>query len=1349
MGLLVAAGFVLFTRHQLVLQTHRAGGGGPVAGAAKIAPFRILSTNTPATLAAEARTNRLWRLSNTTRTLDELGRDPHAILLANALIDTRAGLSLAIPDKLRAKGDPKAYIVQAHGPISPTFRAMLASSGGRVVSYIPNNAYLVLMDQTAADAIQGLGFAVVPYEPYFKVASSLLPWMDPPLPAGATLNVEVFPGTEQDFITAVPASGGKVLSQTPSQIGTIFNVLPPADWTAVADLPYPHIVEPSARRVPANDLARATVSVAPDSQTTSNYMGLSGSNVLVEVNDSGIDATHPDFETWGSAPVRVTGDSVQSLVDTDGHGTHVAGIIAGDGFESITVTNAQGSILTNMAGAVANVGSGNPGQFRGMAPNATLYSVGGVYGGGDPNPISDMYLQEAPALTNALISNNSWVYGGDEAYDLAAASYDAAVRDALPLATGSQPVLFVFAAGDEGNGDDSSDPGAGTADTVDSPGTAKNVITVGAIQEDRNITNQVTNAVGTVSEPWQAETSTGYRIAGFSSRGNVGINTEGVNGRFKPDVVAPGTFIVSTRSSQWDINAYFTSSDTNNNVVDLTVEVPGNTLSENDFPTIPTNTVEVTIDAVPDANSPTPFPALPIYTWRFGGTPLQNMYTNEVSIPPDNPALSQILVDEQTYISAFPYAISNNTAQPIEFDIIEDTVTTNNPGNYELVLSNLDQDIGTPNPASTGPGPYYRYETGTSMSAANVSGVLADIADYFTNTLRLTPSPALLKAMLINGARPTGEYGLQVANSINYEGWGLANLTNSVPAGLTNQAGAGCSEFILDQSPTNALATGGSHTYLVTVTNATALALLPLRVTLAWTDPAGDPAAAIKLVNNLDLVVTNLSANPPIVYYGNDISSGDFNNPHGTNDVVAYDYVNNVKNVYISQPVGTNYSITVLGRDVNVNAVTANSNNVAQDFALVISSGEGEVANAMTVTDGGQLYNPTGDQDVTYIITTNTPLMDQFAGASTPLLGTNQVDFAPGSPYAANAVDTLGMTNQWHFYVVTNSMVNTNGASLSLSNAAFITFLPNTLSIPRMGVYAADVDNATTPGADIDLYVTTDSNLLTLSPVTISNCINGTQIGASAGTPPVFNGASLNLTGTQFVVDTNSTYSQVYYIGVYSERQMAAEYDFLSVFTATPFSEMNNGNEIINGIPLPNAIPDGSPKYPGLAYTFGLALYPMEVGQVIVNDVIVHQNYGDLIGTLNHNGTSAVLNNHDELGSPPGPYNLTYSDGGVTNQTGCDIVRRAGQPAELLRQPGHRHMDVDRGGHGADAYRLRGGLEHYPGALYAPHQGHQFDGGARQLGLYFSRRAGGVHQPDGVCHEYGRATRSAAAGVIR
>ena len=287
-------------------------------------------------------------------------------------------------------------------------------------------------------------------------------------------------------------------------------------------------------------------------------LNLTGTNILVEVNDTGIDALHPDLLAGGfyNRASDVIGDAPQSLVDTNGHGTHVAGIIAGDGAKSMTVTNAPGSILNN--------GQGTNYQFRGMAPGATLYSVGGIEGGADTNIISDFYFQEAPALTNALISNNSWVYDGDNAYDLSAASYDAAVRDALPFVTGSQPVLFVFAAGNAGDGLDTADLGGGIADSIESPATAKNVITVGALQEDRNITTTVTNADGTVTNAWQAMTSTSTRVAGFSSRGNVGIGTEGAFGRYKPDVCAPGTFIISTRSEQWDINSYFYQDPTNN-----------------------------------------------------------------------------------------------------------------------------------------------------------------------------------------------------------------------------------------------------------------------------------------------------------------------------------------------------------------------------------------------------------------------------------------------------------------------------------------------------------------------------------------------------------------------------------------------------------------------------------------------------------------------------------------------------------------------------------------------------------------------------------------------------------------
>ena len=74
-------------------------------------------------------------------------------------------------------------------------------------------------------------------------------------------------------------------------------------------------------------------------------------------------------------------------------------------------------------------------------------------------------------------------------------------------------------------------------------------------------------------------------------------------------------------------------------------------------------------------------------------------------------------------------------------------------------------------------------------------------------------------------------------------------------------------------------------------------------------------------------------------------------------------------------------------------------------------------------------------------------------------------------------------------------------------------------------------------------------------------------------------------------------------------------------------------------------IPDGTPAHPGTAYIFALAIQPIEVQDVIVSNQIVHQNFGDLTGTLSHDSKAVVLNNHDSLGNPPGPYNFIYDDG--------------------------------------------------------------------------------------------------------
>ncbi|MEI9863673.1 MAG: S8 family serine peptidase [Limisphaerales bacterium] len=223
-------------------------------------------------------------------------------------------------------------------------------------------------------------------------------------------------------------------------------------------------------------------------------------------------------------------------------------------------------------------------------------------------------MQETPARTNALISNNSWTYVGDNTYNLAGGELRRAVRDALPLVTGSQPVLFVFAAGNDGGGND--DGGGGDSDTILSPGTSKNVITVGALEQLRNITNSYTPLDSTNEVAvWAGGTDSGTQVAGYSGRGNVGIGSEGAYGRFKPDVVAPGSFVVSTRSQQWDEAAYYNPTNyyfqEQDDQLISARSVRNENLSLNFSPpnvTFNSNIVAVKVFILPNLASPSPFP---------------------------------------------------------------------------------------------------------------------------------------------------------------------------------------------------------------------------------------------------------------------------------------------------------------------------------------------------------------------------------------------------------------------------------------------------------------------------------------------------------------------------------------------------------------------------------------------------------------------------------------------------------------------------------------------------------------------------------------------------------------------
>jgi len=205
----------------------------------------------------------------------------------------------------------------------------------------------------------------------------------------------------------------------------------------------------------------------------------------------------------------------------------------------------------------------------------------------------------------------------------------------------------------------------------------------------------------------------------------------------------------------------------------------------------------------------------------------------------------------------------------------------------------------------------YSWSTGTSHSTPAVAGAAALVYQDFVNKGRPAPSPAMVKAVLVNSA--TYLAGAGAADTLPSSGQGMGRMNLGRAFDVT-------SRVLVDQTRVF-----GSTGQTFTVAGTIQTAAQPFRVTLAWTDAPGATTGA-PWVNNLDLEVTVNGT----LYRGN-VFSGAQSTTGG-----AADSKNNVESVFL--PAGTTGTISVTVRAANIagDGVPGNSDTTDQDFALVV-----------------------------------------------------------------------------------------------------------------------------------------------------------------------------------------------------------------------------------------------------------------------------------------------------------------------------------------------------------------------------------------------------------------------------
>lgn len=424
------------------------------------------------------------------------------------------------------KGVPPSqglYIVQFVGPTRDEWLNALEATGAKIVSFVPSNAYIIRANPGAAAAlphfqeqnafVQFIG----DYEPAFRLSPELRNLRK--MPPGTTIDVTVQVIDGADTVQTIDTL--KAISREFVQSYQVLNYhnvqlkVEIEKLAAIANMETVFAVEERTKRTKLDEAQGQIIA----GNLSGNLAG--GPGYLSWLTSKGFDSTQ-----FGSFSVNVVDDAYSLTGHPDLPSTRIAfqnnatamtGAQGGHGFLNAHIVGGF-----NTGTGAANEDSRGYNYGLGIAPYARV-GITAIFGSGAATATS---WENSAYGNGARISSNSWGFTGTAArrYDTNAQEFDRIVRDAQSGVAGLQQMIVVFAAGNSGS----------LSNTVSSPATAKNVICVGAGENDRPTGSDGCGIGNTGAD-------SANDVISFSSRGPV--NSAGGDGRVKPDIMAPGTHV--------------------------------------------------------------------------------------------------------------------------------------------------------------------------------------------------------------------------------------------------------------------------------------------------------------------------------------------------------------------------------------------------------------------------------------------------------------------------------------------------------------------------------------------------------------------------------------------------------------------------------------------------------------------------------------------------------------------------------------------------------------------------------------------------------------------------------------